>query len=152
MDINFWVLVIQMVNLAVVIFLLRKFLFQPYLAYVVKQEEKQLAIDEAANTIAAIKDDAEKEANKILSDAHASAHNVREKAEGMAEAQAANILEAAEDSAKRIQEKASSDVTQVEKQLKNRYSEDVLQAALTMNKKLFKDESQANEVFFKKNA
>lgn len=152
MDINISVLIIQIINLAIVIFLLRKFLFKPYLAYVVKQEEKQKAIDEAANTIAAIKNDAEKEANAILADAHENAHSVREKAESLADAQAKNILADAAETAKRIEQKASSDIALVEKQLKERYSDDVLQAALAMNKKLFQDEADKNEAFFQKNA
>ena len=57
---------VQVINLAIVLFILKKFLFTPYLKLVDKVEAEQAEIDRIYTIIDKIKKDAEGEASKIL--------------------------------------------------------------------------------------
>jgi F0F1-type ATP synthase membrane subunit b/b' len=57
---------IQVINLAIVLFILKKFLFDPYLKIVDKVEAEQEEIDRIYAIIDKIKKDAQEEAAKIL--------------------------------------------------------------------------------------
>ena len=77
---NLGSMLIQIVNLAVVLFVLKKALFDPYLKLVEKTEKDQAEINAMHETVEKIRKNAEKEATALISDAHKKAFEMREHA------------------------------------------------------------------------
>lgn len=127
--------------------MLRKFVFKPYLAYVAEQEIKQKQIDEAADTIARIREEAEKEANKVIALANAQAFEIRNNAKSVAQEQADQIVADAQEQASIIQKKAQKDIETQKRKVEKELKQEALGLALAINKKLFKSKSKANAEF-----
>lgn len=148
---HFGSFVIQAINLAIIIWILRKFLFVPFLAYLEETEKKQQDIDDAAETIARIREESEKEANKVISDANAQAFQIRDRAKSVADDKAHKIVADAESQATLIKTQAQQDLDSAERKVRDKLQKEVLGIALDVNKKLFKEESKANKDFIKAN-
>lgn len=103
---NLGSMLIQIVNLAVVLFVLKKFLFDPYLKLVEKTEKEQKEIASVHETVAKIRKDAEAEATSLVSDAHKKAFEMREHAAKNAQKNADEIVVQAEEQARIIRERA----------------------------------------------
>ena len=136
-----------MINLLIIIWVFRKFVFKPYLGFVVEQEKKQKDIDQAADTIARTREEAEKEANKVITDANAQAFDIRSNAKNVAQQQADKLVTDAEDQAAMIKKKAQQDADSMERKVRSGLEKEALNLAMSINKKLFKDKSAANADF-----
>lgn len=103
---NLGSMLIQIVNLAIVLFVLKKALFDPYLKLVEKTETDQTEIANVHATVEKIRKDAEKEATSLVSDAHKKAFEMREHAAKNAAKNADDIVAQAEEQARIIRERA----------------------------------------------
>lgn len=142
-------MLIQVVNLAIVLFVLKKFLFTPYLALVEKTEKDQTEIASVHETVAKIRKDAEAEATSLVSDAHKKAFEMREHAAKNAENNAANIVDQAEDQARIIRERAEGEIVALEQQFAKRMKDSVMTAAVELNKKLLGSSNTSRRDFMK---
>lgn len=146
---NFGSMLIQIINLAIVLFVLKKFLFDPYLKLVEKTETEQKEIASVYETVAQIRDIAEKEANSLISDAHKKAFEMRENAAKNAQKNADDIVVQATEQARIIRERAEGEITVLEQSFAKRMKEGVMSAAITLNKKLLGQSNTARQDFMK---
>lgn len=142
-------MLIQVVNLAIVLFVLKKFLFTPYLAMVKKTEHDQAEIAAVHETVARIRKDAEKEATDLVSDAHKKAFDMREHAAKNAQKNADDIVSSAEEQARIIRERAEGEITALEQNFAKRMKDGVMTAAVELNKKLLGQSNTARRDFMK---
>ncbi len=147
--INFWSMLIQVINLGVVLFVLKKFLFDPYLKLVEKTEENQKEIASVHETVAQIRAQAEKEANELVSEAHKKAFEMREHAAKNAQKNADDIVDQATEQARIIRERAEGEITVLEQNFAKRMKEGVMTAAVELNKKLLGQSNTARQDFMK---
>jgi F-type H+-transporting ATPase subunit b len=142
-------MLIQIVNLAVVLFVLKKFLFTPYLALVEKTEKEQKEIASVHETVAKIRKDAEAEATSLISDAHKKAFEMREHAAKNAQKNADDIVVQAEEQARIIRERAEGEIVALEQQFAKRMKDGVMTAAVELNKKLLGSSNTSRKDFMK---
>ena len=147
--INFWSILIQVINLGVVIFVLKKFLFDPYLKLVEKTEADQKEIANVHETVTRIRAEAEKEANELVSEAHKKAFEMRENAAKNAQKNADDIVDQATEQARIIRERAEGEITVLEQHFAKRMKEGVMTAAVSLNKKLLGQSNTARQDFMK---
>jgi len=147
--IHFWSMFVQVINLAIVLFILKKFLFTPYLKLVDKVEAEQAEIDRIYTIIDKIKKDAEGEASKILWNATTRATEIRESAVENAQKHAYKIIADAEKKAQLALEKADNEIKSVELDFQKRMKEGVMTAAVSLNKKLLWQSNTARQDFMK---
>lgn len=146
---NFWSMLIQVINLGVVLFVLKKFLFDPYLKLVEKTEADQKEIASMHETVARIRAEAEREANELISEAHKKAFEMREHAAKNAQKHADDILAQATEQARIIRERAEGEITVLEQNFAKRMKEGVMTAAVSLNKKLLGQSNTARQDFMK---
>jgi len=146
---NFGSMLIQVINLGVVLFVLKKFLFDPYLKLVEKTEADQKEIASVHETVAHIRAQAEKEANELVSDAHKKAFEMRENAAKNAQKNADDIVDQATEQARIIRERAEGEITVLEQHFSKRMKEGVMTAAVALNKKLLGQSNTARQDFMK---
>lgn len=146
---NLWSMLIQIVNLAVVLFVLKKFLFTPYLALVEKTEREQKEIASVHETVAKIRKDAEAEATSLVSDAHKKAFEMREHAAKNAQKNADDIVAQAEEQARIIRERAEGEIVALEQSFAKRMKDGVMTAAVELNKKLLGSSNTSRKDFMK---
>ena len=142
-------MLIQIVNLAIVLFVLKKALFDPYLKLVEKTEKDQKEIADVHATVAKIRKDAEKEATTLVSDAHKKAFEMREHAAKNAQKNADDIVAQAEEQARIIRERAEGEITALEQTFAKRMKDGVMTAAVELNKKLLGQSNTARRDFMK---
>ncbi len=142
-------MLIQIVNLAIVLFVLKKFLFTPYLALVEKTEQEQKEIATVHETVAKIRKDAEAEATSLVSDAHKKAFEMREHAAKNAQKNADDIVDQAEDQARIIRERAEGEIVALEQSFAKRMKDGVMTAAVELNKKLLGSSNTSRKDFMK---
>jgi len=119
--------VMQFVILLVVLWVLNKFIFRPYLAYLDEWEAKQAKVQEDYNNADAILEEKRKEGEKMLSEARSKGNAVIEESEAIAE--------------KQIEQERNSMLSWAK--------EHILNTALKLNEKMFKEE-KASKDFMKK--
>ena len=146
---NLGSMLIQIVNLAVVLFVLKKALFDPYLKLVEKTEADQKEIANVHSTVEKIRKDAEKEATALVSDAHKKAFEMREHAAKNAQKNADDIVAQAEEQARIIRERAEGEIHALEQTFAKRMKEGVMSAAVELNKKLLGQSNTARHDFMK---
>lgn len=146
---NLWSMLIQVINLAVVLFVLKKALFDPYLKLVDKTEKDQAEINAMHETVEKIRKNAEKEATALISDAHKKAFEMREHAAKNAAKNADDIVAQATEQARIIRERAEGEITALEQTFSKRMKEGVMSAAVELNKKLLGQSNTARHDFMK---
>lgn len=148
---NLGSMLIQIINLAVVLFVLKKALFDPYLKLVEKTEIEQKEIANMHSTVEKIRKDAEHEATALISDAHKKAFEMREHAAKNAQKNADDIVAQATEQARIITERAEGEITALEQTFAKRMKDGIMTAAVTLNKKLLGQSNTARQDFMKAN-
>lgn len=142
--------VIQFVILIVVLYVLNRFVFQPYLSHLDEWEAKQRKVEEDYKNIDALVDEKNKEAEKILSDARLKWNILIEEAELRAKNKEASIVKAAQESADSILESAKTQAENEKKSMLSEVKANILDITLKLNWKLFKNEKVSKD-FIEKN-
>ncbi|MDD2916371.1 MAG: ATP synthase F0 subunit B [Candidatus Gracilibacteria bacterium] len=144
--VNLGSLLIQLVNLSVVVYVLYRFIFKPYLAFIDEETAKREAFEENARAAEHIISDARKEAGTIMDAAKNEARAIVADSEALAKKEYSLILSDARKEAEQIKVKASKDIENERQALHNELRERVLSIALRANEKLF-GKSEANAAF-----
>jgi F-type H+-transporting ATPase subunit b len=142
--------VIQFIILLVVLWVLNRFIFKPYLAYLDEWEAKQEQVQADYNNAESILEEKQKQWDEILEKARTKGNAVIEEAEALANSKKEKIISDAE-----IQ--AQGAVVAGQKQIENERTSmlswaknHILSTALKLNEKIFKDE-KASKDFMSKN-
>jgi len=142
--------VIQFAILLVVLWVLNKFIFRPYLAYLDEWEAKQAKVQEDYNNAESILEEKKREGNEILEKARATGNNVIEEAESLANSKKDKIIADAESEAKKTMEVAQKQIDNERSSMLSWAKDHIVKTALKLNEKLFKDE-KASKDFMEKN-
>jgi F-type H+-transporting ATPase subunit b len=102
--------VIQFVILLIVLWVLNKFLFKPYLAYLDTWEDKQKKLEDDYNNIDKLIAKASEQKDEILDEARTQADSMIKDAENLAKSKRDNIVEKAENEAKSIIESGKNEI------------------------------------------
>jgi len=137
--------VIQFIILLVVLWVLNKFIFRPYLAYLDEWEAKQKKVQEDYNNAESILEEKRKEGDTMLEQARAKGNSVIEEAESMASSKKEKILEEAENEVKKTREVAEKQIEQERNSMLSGAKEHILKTALKLNEKMFQDEKASKD-------
>jgi len=141
--------VIQFIILLIVLWVLNKFLFKPYLAYLDKWEDNQKKLEEDYNNIDNLISEANKKKENILEDARKQADVLITDAESLAKIKKESMLTKAELEAKAIIESGKNEIEKEKLSMLNGVKSKLTSLVLKFNKKLFWEE-KLNKVFVEK--
>lgn len=142
--------VIQFIILLTVLWVLNKFIFKPYLAYLDEWEAKQEKVKADYNNAEAILEEKRRQGDDILEKARAKGNSVIEEAEAMANNKKEKIIQEAEAEAKKTIEVAQKQIENERKSMLSGAKAYIVNTALRLNEKLFKDEKVSKD-FIEKN-
>jgi F-type H+-transporting ATPase subunit b len=142
--------VIQFIILLVVLWVLNKFVFKPYLAHLDEWEEKQIQVQADYNNAESILAEKQAQGDEILEKARNKGNTVIEEAESLAISKKDKILSDAETQAKDTLNAAKKQIENERTSMLSGAKEYILSAALKLNEKIFKDE-KASKDFMSKN-
>ena len=142
--------VIQFVLLMVVLFVMNKFVFQPYLKYLDELDAKQTKLEEDYKNIDKLVKDAEDKNKKILSDARKKGNTIVEEAKALGEKSRNTIVADAEKEAKEMISVSKVEIAQEKRAMLNSIRSKVIDLTLRLNGKLF-DNEKVSKDFLEKN-
>ncbi len=141
--------VIQFVILIVVLWVLNKFIFRPYLAYLDEWEAKQAKVQEDYNNAEAILAEKQAQGDEMLEKARNKGNALIEEAESLANSKRDTIIENAEKSAAETAKLAESQIEKERQSMLSGVKSQVMDMTLKLNEKLFKD-TKASKDFVEK--
>lgn len=144
--VNWSAFIIQMINISIIIFVLNRFLFRPYLVYLDEETKKRDQIDHDYSEREEQKKVTEKEIETLLSQAKKETQDMISQAEMLAKKGADTIITQAKQEAEQIKIKALQDISEEREVLYKEIRERVLSIALRANEKLF-GKKEANREF-----
>ncbi len=142
--------VIQFVLLIVVLFVLNRFIFQPYLKYLDELEEKQTKLESDYKNIDKLVKDAETKKKKILTDARKEWNSIVEEAKTLGNKSRDTIIEWAEAEAKTLIQSSQVQIEQEKLAMLGSIKSKVIDLSLKLNGKMFENE-KASKDFLEKN-
>lgn len=142
--------VIQFVILLVVLWVLNKFIFRPYLAYLDEWEAKQAKVQEDYNNAEAILAEKQKQGDEMLEKARTKWNSVIEEAEALANSKKDKIISDAEAQASETLVVANKQIEKERQSMLSGAKDHIVKTALKLNEKIFKDE-KASRDFMEKN-
>jgi len=137
--------VIQFVILLLVLWVLKKFIFVPYLAYLDQWEDKQKKLEDDYKNIDALVTWAKEEKESLLADARKKSDEIISEAETIAKNKKTSIIEKAENEAKDIVESWKKEVEKEKLSMLSDVKWNIVDLVLKFNKKLFGKESVSAE-------
>lgn len=137
--------VMQFIILLVVLWVLNKFIFRPYLAYLDEWEAKQKKVQEDYDNAEAILEEKRKQGDEILEKARSKWNTVIEEAESLANEKKGKILSDAEDAARQQTEAAKAKIEQERESMLSWAKEHIMWVALKLNGKIFKQEKASKD-------
>jgi len=142
--------VIQFVILLVVLWVLNRFVFRPYLAYLDEWEAKQEKVKADYNNAESILEEKRVQWDEILAKARSKGNAVIEEAEALANSKKEKIISQAETQAKDSIEVAQKQIENERSSMLSGAKAHIVNTALKLNEKIFKDE-KASKDFMEKN-
>lgn len=137
--------VIQFIILLIVLWVLNKFVFRPYLAYLDEWEEKQAKVKADYDNADAIVAEKTKQGDEILEKARMKWNSVIEEAESLAKNKKDRIISDAEKTASDLKEAAMVDIEKQKDSMLSGVKSQVIDMALKLNGKLFKDQKTSKD-------
>lgn len=128
---------IQFIILLVVLWVLNKFIFRPYLEYLDQWEEKQKKLEEGYKNIDTLVSDAEKKKEEILKKARKKGDTIVADLESLGKTKGEEILAKAESDAKSLLETSKLEIEKERLSMMNSLKTNVIDLVLKMNEKLF---------------
>ena len=145
--VDFGSLAIQAANLGIVAFVLQKFVFSPYLAYLDEEAAKRAELERSTELAAQAEADARAKAEAILDEAKREGKSIREESKTLAKQEASLIVFEANKEADAVRAKGLADVESERRALEESLRAKVVSVALKINEKVFgKSESNAELV------
>jgi len=142
-------LIIQSIILFIVLWVLNKFLFKPYLAYIDKWNKEQQKLKNDYENIDSLLKKAEADKEDILKNAKIKADEIIKDAENIAKQKKSSILESAETEAKFILEAWNIALEKEKLSMLNWVKSNLIDIVLKFNKKIFSS-SDLNKDFVEK--
>lgn len=142
---HFDALVLQTIILFVVLWVLNKFLFQPYLKYLEDYEKKQSKIEQDYRNIDKLVADAESEKQSILEEARKTGDEIISEAESIASKKRASIMEKADKEASDLLESSKVDIEKERQSMLWQVKWKMLDLVVKLNGKLFDDEKVSKD-------
>jgi len=133
--------VIQFIILMMVIWVLNKFIFKPYLAYLDEMDVKQKKLEKDYKNIDSLIKDAEEKKEVILKEARKKWDEIISEAETIWKKKRENIIFRAENDAKDLFEWARSEIEKERLFMLNSIRQSVVNLVVKLNSKLFKQEN-----------
>ena len=137
--------IIQFIILLVIIWVLKKFIFIPYLKYLDKWEDKQKKLEEDYKNIDTLIAKANKEKESILKKARKKSDQILSEAETIAKNKRNSLLEKATQEAKVIIESGRAEIEKERLWMLAEVKSNIVDLVLRFNKKLFWSEKISNE-------
>ena len=137
--------IIQFIILLLIIWVLRKFIFIPYLKYLDKWEEKQKQLEEDYKNIDALIAKAESDKESILKKARKKSDEIISEAEKIAKNKRNSLLEKAEEEAKWIINSGKAEIEKEKLSMLADVKSNIIDLVLRFNKKLFWSEKISSE-------
>lgn len=137
--------IIQFIILLLIIWVLRKFIFIPYLAYLDKWEDKQKKLEEDYKNIDALIAEANNEKESILKKARKKSDEMLNEAVIIAKNKRVSLLEKAEEEAKWIIESGKAEIEKEKLWMLSEVKSNIVDLVLRFNKKLFWSEKISSE-------
>ena len=132
--------IIQFIILLLILWVLKKFIFVPYLEYLDEWEEKQKKLEEDYKHIDDLVNKAKEKKKSILDEARKKADEMIVEAEWVAKKRREEILEKAEEEAKAIIESWKTEIEKEKLSMLSEVKSNIIDLVLKFNKKLFGDE------------
>ncbi|NDK09270.1 ATP synthase F0 subunit B [Candidatus Gracilibacteria bacterium] len=142
--------VIQFIIILIVLWVLNKFVFRPYLAYLDEWEAKQKKVQEDYNNAESILEEKRKQGDELLEKARFKGNSVIEEAESLAKSKKDAILLEAQTQAQESITLAHSQIEKERQSMLSQIKKNVVDMTLRLNEKLFKD-SKVSKDFIEKN-
>jgi F-type H+-transporting ATPase subunit b len=142
-------MVIQTIILVLILWVLNRFVFKPYLAYLDEEAEKRKKLEDDYNNIEKINKEAVDEKNNILATARTEAENIKKNSSDIAKKEASSIKEKAQEEAKSIKESALAEIEKEKETMLSLVREKSVDLILKFNAKLF-DKERVNKDFVEK--
>ena len=142
------VMLVQVVNFAIIFYVLTKFVFKPLIAFLDAEDAKRAKIDSLSSDIEAQKLEADKTAREVLDRARREAIAIKAQAEVLAKKESSLMVSRANDEITSMKTKAELDLANERKQMEGAMKDRILTIALSLNEKLF-GKKEANADFIK---
>ena len=133
-------MIIQAILLAIILYVLNKYIFKPYVAYLDKEAEKREKLEKDYKNIDSLIADANKKSEKILKDARDLSSSIISDAESLANKKKASIIEKAENEAKDLIAASASEIEKERLSMLNGVKSKLIGLILKFNSKLFWEE------------
>lgn len=143
---NLWSLFIQFINVLIIIYLLNRFLFKPYLNYLDEEKQNRKNLEDKVKNIDSLVESAKTEADSIIKTAKTEASSIKQDAISIWKKEWDFIKDSAKVEANQILEKALLDIENERKALETSLKEEAVSLVVKLNQKLFKT-SNANKEF-----
>lgn len=137
--INVETFVLQFIILVIVLYVLNKYIFKPYLAYLDEESIRQEKLLQDYNNIDSLLREAEEKKESILEEARNSAKSIIEEAEGLAKKKWNDIIEKSEIDAKNLIKSAESQIEKDRLSMMGQIKSSVVDLIIKFNTKLFWD-------------
>lgn len=137
--------IVQFILLAVILWVLNKFLFKPYLKYLDEWEDKNKKLENDYNHIDDLIKKANEEKEEILSKARIKWNALISEAENVAKQKRVNLISDAENEASNIIRNSKTDIEKEKLDMLNSIKSRVVDLALKLNSKLFENEKVSRD-------
>lgn len=135
--VNLWSFIMQLINMGVIIYILNRFLFKPYLAFIKEEDKKRTEMEYAYKNLENLKQDAQKEADIIIATAKKEALSEKERIEEFAQKEKERVIADAVNEWKTIIEYAWKEAEKLKTSMLQSVKTNVLDLALRLNSKIF---------------
>lgn len=142
-------LVIQAVILLLILWVLNRFVFKPYLEYLDKEAEKRQKLENDYNNIEKINKEAQDQRDLLLDEAKKQAEQLRVTSNELAKKEAQMIKEQAGQEAQQMKNTALAEIGKEKEQMLQEIKQKSIDLVLKFNAKLFSKE-QVNKDFVEK--
>ena len=137
--------VIQTLILLFVLYVLNRYIVQPYIRYLDDIEDKQQKLESDYKHIDTLIKQAEEQKEHMLHEARQNAHEIQAQGETSAKAKKAALIQAAEIEAEQILQSARQSAKQEQQSLLSSVRSQLVDLVLRLNKKVFGEEKVSRE-------
>lgn len=142
------VMLVQVVNFAIIFYVLTRFVFKPLIAFLDAEEVKRAKMDSLASDMEAQKAEADKAAQELIDDARREALSIKAQGEALSKKEASLMISRANEEITAMKSKAELDLANERKQMEITMKDRILTIALKLNGKLF-GKKEANADFIR---
>lgn len=136
---------IQVIILALILWVLNKFVFKPYLAYLDEEYEKRKKLETDYINIEKLNLDAQNQKDEILSQARKESENIKKTATELAKKEAGAIKDQAINEANNLKNSALSEIIKEKESMLNDVKIKSIDLILKFNAKLFANEKVSRD-------